>query len=53
MNFNTKSAYKTTTYNLTFLIALYSDKNDNKEPSQMRNQHRKSYFTVTKFLDPF
>ena len=31
-----------------FLIALYSPKNDNKQPSEMRNLHRRSYFTVTK-----
>ena len=28
---------KTTIYNLIFLIALYSLKNDNKQPSETRN----------------
>ena len=42
--------------NLIFLIALYSPKNDTKQPSEMRNYHRRSYFTVTKVflgLGPF
>ena len=30
-----------------FLIALYSPKNDNKQPCEMRNYRRRSYFTVT------
>ena len=51
INFSTESAKKTTIYNLLFLIALYSPKNDNKQPSEMRIQHNSSYFTViTVFL---
>ena len=56
MNFSTKLASKTAIYNLMFLIALYSPKNDNKQPYEMRNWHRRIYFTVTKDflgLDPF
>ena len=61
INFSTEFQYKvslkeTTIYNSIFLIALYSPKNDNKQPSEMRNWHRRSYFTVTKVflgLDPF
>ena len=56
MNFSTKLASKTAIYNLMFLIALYSPKNDNKQPSEMRNWHHRSYVTVTKVflgLDPF
>ena len=36
MNLSTESAKKTI-YNLLFLIALYSPKNDNKQPPEMRN----------------
>ena len=38
MNFSIESALKKKTiYNLIFLIVLYSPKNDNKQPSEMRN----------------
>ena len=33
-----------------FLSALYSPKNDNKQSYEMRNKHRRSYFTVTKLF---
>ena len=36
-NFSTESAEKSTIYNLLFLVAIYSPKNDNKHPSEMRN----------------
>ena len=51
INFSIESAKKTTIYNLLFLTELYSSKNDNKQPSEMRIQHHSSYFTViTVFL---
>ena len=37
LNFSTESAKKTTIYDFIFLIALYSPKNDNKDPSETRN----------------
>ena len=41
-NFSTEFQYKvslkkTAIYNLLFLITIYSPKNDNKQPSEMRN----------------
>ena len=53
INFSTEfqhrvSLKKTTIYKLLFLIALYSPKNDNKQPSEIRNLHRRSNFVVTK-----
>ena len=37
LNFSTESAKKSIIYGFLFLIALYSAKNDNKHPSEMRN----------------
>ena len=37
LNFSAESAKKTRIYNLLFLIATYSPKNDNKHPSETRN----------------
>ena len=36
-NFCTESAEKLTIYDLLFLVAVYSPKNDNKQPFEMRN----------------
>ena len=35
-SFIIESAEKTTLYGLSFLIAIYSPKNDNKHPSEMK-----------------
>ena len=37
LNFSTEWIQSQLIYNLMFLIALYSPKNDNKQPSEMRN----------------
>ena len=37
LNFSTESAKKLTIYYLLFFIVVYSPKNDNKHPSEMRN----------------
>ena len=37
LNFSTNSAKKPTNYDLVFLTAIYSPKNDNKHPRKMRN----------------
>ena len=37
LNFSTKSGEKPTTYDFLFLVVIYSPKNDNKHPSEIRN----------------
>ena len=37
LNFSTESAEKSAIYDMLFLTAIYSPKNDNKHPSEMRN----------------
>ena len=37
INFSTESVRNPTIYNLLFLIAIYSPKNINKYPSEMKN----------------
>ena len=37
LNFSIESVKKPTVYDLLHLIAIYSPKNDNKDPSEMRN----------------
>ena len=37
LNFSTESDKKPTMFDLLFLIAIYSPKNDNEYPSEMRN----------------
>ena len=37
LNFSTESAKKTVIYNLLFFTTLHSPKNDNEQPSEMRN----------------
>ena len=45
LNFSTESAKKPTIYDLLFLIAIYSPKNDSKHPSEMRDYHRSRFGT--------
>ena len=44
LNFSTESAKKWIIYGFLFLIALYSAKNDNKHPSEMRNYYHTTVF---------
>ena len=37
MNFNAQSAEEPTIYDLLFLVAIYSPKNDNRHPSEISN----------------
>ena len=37
LNFSTKSGEKPTIYDLLFLVLIYSPKNNNKHPSEIRN----------------
>ena len=46
LNFSTELAKKPSMYILLFLSALCSPKNDNKRPSEIRNQHHSSHFTI-------
>ena len=46
LNFSTESVKKPRIYDLLFLIATCSPKNDSKHPSEMRNKHHNSYFTT-------
>ena len=46
LNFSTGSAKELTLYDFLFLNAIYSPNNDNKHPSEKRNQHHSSYFTA-------
>ena len=47
LKFNTESSKKPTLYDMLFLTAIYSPKNDNKHSSEMRNQYHSSHFTIT------
>ena len=47
LNFTTKSAKEPAIYDLLFLIAIYSPKNNNKHASNRRNQEQSSQFTIT------
>ena len=42
INFITESLKKPTIYSLLFVIGIYSPKNTNKYPSEMKNQHQSS-----------
>ena len=55
LNFSAESVEKSTIYDLLFLVAIYSPKNGNKHPSDMRNHHQSSHFAITEvflFLRP-
>ena len=55
LNFSAESVEKSTIYDLLFLVAIYSPKNGNKHPSDMRNYHQSSHFAITEvflFLRP-
>ena len=45
-NFITESVKKPTIYDLLFLSGIYSPKNVNKYPSEIKNQHQRSFFTI-------
>ena len=47
LNFSIALAKELTLYDLLFLIAIDSPNNDNKRPSEMRNYHHNSHFTIT------
>ena len=50
INFSTESTDKPKIYDLLFLIAIYSSKNDNKYPSEIRNWLQNSLFTTRIFV---
>ena len=47
INVSTESAKKPTTFDLLFLIAIYSVKNGNKHLSEIRIKHQNSYLTLS------
>ena len=47
LNFSTESAEKPTVFDFLFLVAIYTPKNVNKHPSEMRNKHESNYFAIT------
>ena len=47
LSFSTGSAKKPTIYDLSFLIAIYYPKSDDKYSFETRNYHYSSHFTIT------
>ena len=47
LNFSSESAKKLTLYDLLCLVPIYSPNSYNKHPSEIRNKHHNSHFTVT------
>ena len=50
INVSTESAKKPTTFDLLFLIAIYSVKNGNKHLSEIRIKYRNSHLTLIVFV---
>ena len=51
MNFSAESAKKPTLFDLLFLIAIYSPKNENKHPSETRNYYDQNFSRFGTYFD--
>ena len=50
LNFSTESAKKPTVYDLPFLFAIYSARNDNKHFSEVKNKHYRNHFIINEIF---